>query len=284
VIANKFRAFRATVFVSLFVATGLTSGLTACTGSSKSAAVAPAPTTISASPIPTYKSEIIDTPEGVVTTQVPAPTIADGYSEYESGTTVVAYLLKGESSVAIYENAADTAPAQTIERINGRTLPFVALGHTGKKVRVLLPARPNGSIGWIDETKLELRRNDYRIEINREKFELILFNHNKPVRTIKIGIGNEETPTPKGVYYTLYAAKPTTPDTVFGAFVIGLSGFSEVLSASFNGSGARLGLHGTNKPGLLGSKVSKGCIRMDDVDITYLVKTLPLGTPVQVVA
>jgi lipoprotein-anchoring transpeptidase ErfK/SrfK len=238
----------------------------------------------SATAQPTFRSEVIDTPEGLITTLAPVSTLAPGYLDYEPGTTVVAYLQKGEENVEVFADATDSTPSQTIERINGRTLPFVALGNTPDRIRVLLPARPNGSVGWIDRTKLELRRNDWRIDINRETFTLTVSFENRVKRQIKIGIGDEETPTPKGVYYTLYSAKPKTVGTVFGAFVIGLSGFSEVLSADFNGSEARLGLHGTNKPALIGSKVSKGCIRMDDVDITYLVENLPLGTPVHVIA
>ncbi len=263
-------------FVAITVLAGC--GSSGSSGADTAAATTPAVPTIS-----TVPGKIIDTPIGVVTTAAPLPTIAPGYSEYEPGTTVVAYLLKGEESVEVYASATDSNPSQTIERINGRTLPFVALGNTTDRIRVQLPARPNGSIGWIDKTKLELRRNDFRIEINRETFQLTVFNRNAPVREVVIGIGDDETPTPQGVYYTLYAGKPKTPGTVYGAYVIGLSGFSEVLN-DFQGGEARLGLHGTNRPDLLGEKISKGCIRMADADVTYLVDTLPLGTPVHVVA
>jgi lipoprotein-anchoring transpeptidase ErfK/SrfK len=264
-------------------------GVTACSGSSTPSASksssGSSPSATEAVPSqPSFSSEIIDTPEGVITKVQPASTIAPGYSDYESGTTVVAYLLKGEQNVEVFAEATDTVAAQIIERINGRTLPFVALGNTPDRIRVLLPARPNGSIGWIDRTKLELRRNDWRIEIDREAFKLTVYFENKVNREVKIGVGDEETPTPQGEYYTLYSAEPRNKATVFGAFVIGLSGFSEVLPPTFNGSEARLGLHGTNKPSLLGSKVSAGCIRMADVDITYLVENLPLGTPVRVTA
>jgi lipoprotein-anchoring transpeptidase ErfK/SrfK len=275
--SRRFQLTAASLLAGLLVLGGCgssgSSGTSEAAGST--AAVVPSLSTVPA--------QIIDTPEGVVTTAKPVPTIAPGYSEYEAGTTVVAYLLKGEESVEVYTNATDTTPSQTISRINGRTLPFVALGNTPDRIRVLLPVRPNGSIGWIDRTKLDLRRNDYRIDINRETFTMQVFNRNAVVREIKIGIGDDETPTPEGVYYTLYAGKPKTPNTVYGAFVIGLSGFSEVLE-DFKGGEARLGLHGTNRPDLLGEKVSKGCIRMADADVTYLVDTLPLGTPVHVTA
>jgi lipoprotein-anchoring transpeptidase ErfK/SrfK len=271
------RFFAATV-VATVVATAM---LSACGSSGSNSA---APSTAASSPLfSTVPGKIIDTPQGVITTAVPASTIAPGYSEYEAGTTVVAYLLKGEESVDVFTDATDATPSQTISRINGRTLPFVALGNTSERIRVLLPVRPNGSIGWIDKTKLELRRNDYRIEINRQTFALQVFNRNKVVRDVKIGVGDDETPTPQGIYYTLYAGKPRNSNTVYGAFVIGLSGFSEVLE-DFKGGEARLGLHGTNRPDLLGEKISKGCIRMADADVTFLVDTLPLGTPVHVIA
>jgi lipoprotein-anchoring transpeptidase ErfK/SrfK len=232
---------------------------------------------------PIGTSGIIDTPEGLVTTGAPQPTIAPGYSPYETSTTVVGYLLEGEQDVDVFANATDATPSQTISRINNRTLPFVVVGNTPDRLYVQLPARPNGSMGWIDKTKLDLRRNDYRIEVRLSAYELVLFERNQPVRTVKIGIGDDETPTPDGVYYTLYTGKPKEPNTVYGAFVIGLSGFSEVLE-DFKGGEARLGLHGTNRPDRLGSNVSKGCIRMADEDVTFLVDRLPLGTPVKVLA
>ncbi len=267
--------------VRFLAATAVATALLSACGSSGSNSAA---TSTASSPLfSTVPGKIIDTPQGVITTAVPASTIAPGYSEYEAGTTVVAYLLKGEESVDVFTDATDTSASQNISRINGRTLPFVALGNTSERIRVLLPVRPNGSIGWIDRTKLELRRNDYRIEINRQTFALQVFNRNKVVRDVKIGIGDDETPTPQGIYYTLYAGKPRNPNTVYGAFVIGLSGFSEVLE-DFKGGEARLGLHGTNRPDLLGEKISKGCIRMADTDVTFLVDTLPLGTPVHVIA
>jgi lipoprotein-anchoring transpeptidase ErfK/SrfK len=266
---------RSTAVAAALIAATL---FTAC-GSSGGSSVSPT-TVFSALAVSTVPGKIIDTPEGVVTTAVPVATIAPGYSEYEAGTTVVAYLLKGEAAVDVYADATSATPSQSIERINGRTLPFVALGNTADRIRVLLPARPNGSIGWIDKTKLELRRNDYRIEINRQTFTLQVFNRNKVVRDVKIGVGDDETPTPQGIYYTLYAGQPKKPNTVYGAYVIGLSGFSEVLD-DFKGGEARLGLHGTNRPDLLGEKVSKGCIRMSNDDVTYLVDTLP---PVHVIA
>jgi lipoprotein-anchoring transpeptidase ErfK/SrfK len=233
--------------------------------------------------LPKPSSQIINTPEGLVTSAAPTPTIAPGYSPYEPGTTVVGYLLEGEDAVDVFASATDTVPSQKVARINGRTLPFVVLGNTPDRLYAQLPVQPNGSLGWIEKSKLELRRNDFRIEVRLSSYELVLFEKNREVKKILIGVGSDETPTPDGTYYTLYTGKPKTEGTVYGAFVIGLSGFSEVLE-EFRGNEPRLGLHGTNAPGKLGSEVSAGCIRMADADISFLVERLPLGTPVKVLA
>jgi hypothetical protein len=44
-----------------------------------------------------------------------------------------------------------------------------------------------------------------------------------------------------------------------------------------------VGIHGTNEPQGLGTDVSHGCIRIGNDAIVRLAKTLPLGTPVDVV-
>jgi lipoprotein-anchoring transpeptidase ErfK/SrfK len=48
------------------------------------------------------------------------------------------------------------------------------------------------------------------------------------------------------------------------------------------GGDAIIGIHGTNKPKLVGQDVSAGCIRIKNEDIRTLARRLPLGTPVQI--
>ena len=42
------------------------------------------------------------------------------------------------------------------------------------------------------------------------------------------------------------------------------------------------GIHGTNKPGLIGKNVSSGCIRMRNEDVEALFEIIPEGTIVQI--
>jgi lipoprotein-anchoring transpeptidase ErfK/SrfK len=53
---------------------------------------------------------------------------------------------------------------------------------------------------------------------------------------------------------------------------------------SFNGGEAIVGIHGTNKPELIGEDVSSGCIRVRNDAIREMRELLPLGTPVSIEA
>jgi lipoprotein-anchoring transpeptidase ErfK/SrfK len=41
-----------------------------------------------------------------------------------------------------------------------------------------------------------------------------------------------------------------------------------------------IGIHGTDRPGLIPGRPSHGCVRVRNESITELVQKLPLGTPI----
>ena len=45
-----------------------------------------------------------------------------------------------------------------------------------------------------------------------------------------------------------------------------------------------IAIHGTNRPELIGGAHSNGCIRIPNEVITVLAETVPMGTPVDIVA
>jgi hypothetical protein len=145
-------------------------------------------------------------------------------------------------------------------------------------VRALLPVRPNGTRGYLPVDGLELSVTTYRVEVDTRAFELTLFDGDDVVFTAPVGIGKGKTPTPKGKFYLASLLKPPDPDTVYGTYAYGLSGYSETLKDWKDGG--IVGIHGTNDPSSIGRRVSHGCIRLHNRDIERLVELLPLGTPV----
>ena len=95
------------------------------------------------------------------------------------------------------------------------------------------------------------------------------------------GIGRPLTPTPTGRFYLTVKLRPPQIPAVYGAWALGLSGYSEVLEQFGTGDG-QIALHGTTDPDDLGNRVSNGCLRLDNQAITTLAETLPLGTPVTI--
>jgi lipoprotein-anchoring transpeptidase ErfK/SrfK len=149
--------------------------------------------------------------------------------------------------------------------------------------RVLLPVRPNGSTGWIRAGDVTLARHEFRIEVHLAEFRLDVRRRGQLIMQAPIGVARDNTPTPGGRYYTTELLRPPTPNSVYGTYAYGLSGFSDVLEA-FNGGPGQLGIHGTNDPASIGQRVSAGCVRLRNEDMEKLVSLLPLGVPVAVFA
>jgi lipoprotein-anchoring transpeptidase ErfK/SrfK len=80
---------------------------------------------------------------------------------------------------------------------------------------------------------------------------------------------------------TVKLRPPQIRADAYGAWALGLSGYSEVHQTFGTGDG-QIALHGTYNPASLGLPVSNGCVRMDNEMITLLAETLPLGTPVTI--
>ena len=146
-------------------------------------------------------------------------------------------------------------------------------------VKVYLPTRPNGSLGWVKRRAVKMYNNRYRVVVRLRAHKLQLWKKRHLLASYPVGVGTPSTPTPRGLYYIVELLKPSRPSGSYGPFSFGLSAHSNVLK-QFAGGDGRVGLHGTNEPGLVGTDVSHGCIRLKNEPIRRLARILPLGTPV----
>jgi lipoprotein-anchoring transpeptidase ErfK/SrfK len=146
--------------------------------------------------------------------------------------------------------------------------------------RVLLPIRPNGSTGWVRASDVAVVGVRYQLVVHLRSFHIDLFDTGRRDGSFRIGVGTQNTPTPSGLYYVKELIQPPDPNTLYGRYVLGLSGFSNVL-LNWPGGGV-LGIHGTNDESSIGRRVSHGCMRMSNTDISRLAGLLPLGTPVHI--
>jgi lipoprotein-anchoring transpeptidase ErfK/SrfK len=218
------------------------------------------------------------------TTAAPTATGSTRTTIVSADTTVVA---RSEVEVIdVFDEEDSTEPARRLDRTAETTgnLVFVveqqAAGPDGRHL-VQLPVRPNGSTGWVRADDVSLTVHDYRLEVELGAHQLRLLQDGEALVEVPIGVGTEDTPTPGGTYYVKELLQPPEPDGPYGTYAYGLSGFSNALE-SFAGGEAVIGIHGTDRPELVGSDVSSGCIRVTNDVMDRLVEDigLPLGVPV----
>jgi lipoprotein-anchoring transpeptidase ErfK/SrfK len=146
---------------------------------------------------------------------------------------------------------------------------------------VYLPRRPNGSSGWIRDDQVRLRPVAYEVRVDLSSRTAQLLRDGRTERRWPVGVGRDGTPTPTGRFYITAKLRPPQISSVYGAWALGISGYSDVLEQFGTGDG-QIALHGTSDLGDLGQEVSNGCVRMTNEVITSLANTVPLGTPVTI--
>ena len=189
------------------------------------------------------------------------------------------------TSIEVFNQPSEADPQRTITKPERSASLVFLVDQSAEPVdgwlNVLLPIRPNGSTGWVRAADVTTASHNYRIDISLSDFELRVFDGGQLQFQATIAVAADNSPTPGGRYYITELLQPLEPDTVYGSFAYGLSGFSEAFE-TFNGGPGQLGIHGTNDPDSIGSQASAGCVRLANGDVAHLAEFLPLGTPVQI--
>ncbi len=184
-------------------------------------------------------------------------------------------------------SAPDGAVTETLGRTSTYGLPGTLLAVSDGTeaegwVRVQLPNRAGHEYGWVRESDVILTESSTRVDIYLDDHQVDVTVDGAVVLTTTAAVGSPRTPTPLGLYYVTDPIDlASAPDGVYGPFILGLSGYSEVLT-TFNGGAPQLAIHGTNAPTSIGTSVSNGCIRVPNDTILQMSALVPLGTPVAV--
>ena len=185
--------------------------------------------------------------------------------------------------VSLYYSPESRQPRRYLASPNRHGVPLVFLVKKRRPgwVNVYLPTRPNGSTAWVHDWLLTLARNPYRVRVSRRAHTLTVWKGTSVVIREKVAVGTRAAPTPAGIFYISELLQQPNPRGTYGPYAFGLSAHSKVLF-SFGGGPGQIGLHGTNRPRLLGRDVSHGCVRVRNQAIRRLARMLPLGTPVRI--
>jgi lipoprotein-anchoring transpeptidase ErfK/SrfK len=145
-------------------------------------------------------------------------------------------------------------------------------------VHVHLPILPNGTTGWVPRAAL----GGYgfvttRLLVDLASFKAVLYRGRRTIFHALIGVGKSSSPTPRGRFYVRDKVLDFN-NPFYGPVAFGTSARSD--SVTDWPGGGFIGIHGTNEPGLIPGRISHGCIRMRNQDITRLARLMPVGTPV----
>lgn len=146
-------------------------------------------------------------------------------------------------------------------------------------LKLSMPMRPNGRIGWVEAAAVQTRPVRRSIVIDLSSRKLRVLERGKTRFATRVAIGRRGMETPTGDFYLTATFRPT--ERFLGAFAFETSAYSKL--SEWPGGGV-VGLHGTSMPWLLGQAVSHGCVRMSNAAALVLKRLTRAGTPVKIVA
>ena len=163
----------------------------------------------------------------------------------------------------------------------GDPLTFLVVRSSGDWLQVQLPVRPNGTMGWIKKSEVEMSEVGSHVEVNVAERKLRVFDGTSLIEEAPVAVGVDATRTPTGRHFmTDKLAEPGGAQR--HPWSLGISAYSEQLD-TFDGGAPQIAMHGWRDSSVFGQARSNGCIRVPSGVIDRLA-ALPLGTPIDVYA
>jgi len=172
---------------------------------------------------------------------------------------------------------------RVVERLSSRTsfgspqTLAVVRSRYGRWLAVSTPELGNGRLAWVDARVGGLRFARTRLELDVDLSQrlVVLRRGSQVLRRLVVGVGRPGSPTPTGRFSVTDKLKGAAYSAYYGCCILALSATQSNLPAGWSG-GNRIAIHG----GPTGGAVSAGCIHAGDGDLRYLMRLVPLGTPV----
>ena len=140
--------------------------------------------------------------------------------------------------------------------------------------QVLLPSRPNGSVGWLRTAQLVERHTPYVVRVHVGSRRMELQRDGETVGEWSVAVGAPATPTPTGRTFLLGSIVDDAQG--FSPVILPLGTHSDTLD-TYGGGPGTVALHGWTDPSVFGQAISHGCVRVPD-DALDRLRDVPLGT------
>jgi lipoprotein-anchoring transpeptidase ErfK/SrfK len=183
----------------------------------------------------------------------------------------------GHTAMVLWKDLYSNAPTPTSLLVLG--------SETGPSGRVwlelLLPKRPNGSVGWVPADELSLHRTTWRVEISTTRRSGEVFHRGHIVKRFPVIVGASSAPTPRGLTAVQDRRKQANPNGFYGPWILALTARSNAYQEFLGGPGT-IAIHGAGAGNPLGLAISHGCIRVSPALDAWLGPRLVPGTPIAI--
>ena len=160
----------------------------------------------------------------------------------------------------------------------GSTRVVSVVRQRGEWLAVQVPELDNGEVGWLRASDAHLSTVPWSLHVDLSNRELTVRNDGRYVRRLAIAVGSPDHPTPEGRFSVTDKLRVADSGSPYGCCVLALSGHQTRLPEGWPG-GDRLAVHATSDLTSIGRPVSLGCMRAETDQAAWLLKKIPLGTP-----
>jgi lipoprotein-anchoring transpeptidase ErfK/SrfK len=162
-----------------------------------------------------------------------------------------------------------------------RVLSVTKVRGGGEWLGVTVPERKTNRIAWVrnDAGRFAFARTQLWLKADRSARTLTLLRGSRALKRISVAVGRAGSPTPLGRFAVTDKLRGKDYGSYYGCCILALSAHQPHPPKGWTGE-ARMAIHGTNASGTVGMAASAGCLRAGDRALRYLMRKVPLGTPV----
>lgn len=185
--------------------------------------------------------------------------------------------------IDVYADPTDGVVTQTLAHPTpaGSALVFLVLGEWDGWYKVQLPVAPQGTVGWIRATDVEVTEHHVQVTVDLERHLLVASEDGRETLRVPIAVGKRDHPAP-GETFVAARLTLTNPGAGYGRYALTLAGYGNGPETIFRGRGL-VALHGTDDASTTGQTVTSGSVGLASADLRTLFKIVPVGTPVSIV-
>jgi L,D-transpeptidase catalytic domain len=143
-------------------------------------------------------------------------------------------------------------------------------------------ALPNDRMGWIDPGAgpLSYDRAPIELRVDLSRRTLTALARGQVLHRSRVTIGSPASPTPTGRFAITDKLRGADFGSYYGCCILAISGRQTKLPPGWQG-GDLLAIHG-GPSWAIGRRLSAGCLHAGEADLRWLMRRVPLGTPITI--